>query len=81
MQNAAAQQQGFGTSQETGADYVRVGNFTSTVHRNSINISKDGLLTFDVKVTGLPAGSSLSTRLQTGLVVNLTDNVNVNFRD
>jgi RHS repeat-associated protein len=59
---------------------TRVGNVQSRVHRNSIHISDNGILTFDVKVTGLPVGSNLSTRLQTGLVVNLTDNVNVNFR-
>ena len=76
QQYALAQQ---GPQKET-SYATRVGNFESTVRRNSINISKDGLLTFDVKVTGLPAGSNLSTRLQTGLVVNLTDNVNVNFR-
>ncbi|MCS6304382.1 MAG: hypothetical protein H8K07_12055 [Nitrospira sp.] len=76
QQYALAQQ---GPQRET-SYATRVGNFESTVRRNSINISKDGLLTFDVKVTGLPAGSNLSTRLQTGLVVNLTDNVNVNFR-
>ena len=76
VQTASAQGPGRETSYA-----IRIGNIESTVHRNSINISKDGVLTFDVKVTGLPAGSTLSARLQTGLVVNLTDNINVNFRD
>ncbi|MDR4470609.1 MAG: RHS repeat-associated core domain-containing protein [Nitrospira sp.] len=79
---AASQSQTVGASQQSAPEYVRVRNFESEVVRKSINISKDGILSFDVRVTGLEAGGGISTRLQTGfLKMDLAGRNDINFRD
>ena len=63
-------------------EFMQVGNVQSQVIRSTIAISKDGILSFNVRVSGLGAGSGFSVRLQTGFLdMNLNGVNNVNFRD
>jgi len=49
-------------------EFMQVGNVQSQVMRSTIAISSDGILSFNVRVSGLGTGSGFSTRLQTGVV-------------
>jgi RHS repeat-associated protein len=61
-------------------EFMQVGNVQSQVVRSTITISDDGVLSFNVRVSGLGAGSGFSARLQTGLVPP-EGPAFVNFRD
>lgn len=81
-QYALAQNQDLGMNQERMPEYTLVSGGRSEVVRKSINISSDGILTFDVKTEGILPGSGLGVRLQTGLLIMDLAGVNhVNFRD
>jgi RHS repeat-associated protein len=63
-------------------EFMQVGNVRSEVVRGTIAISKDGVLTFNVRVSGLGAGGGLSARLQVGMLQwNPSGQSFVNFRD
>ncbi len=49
-------------------EFMQVGNVQSQVVRSTIAISSDGVLSFNVRVSGLSTGSGFGARLQTGLV-------------
>ena len=63
-------------------EFTQVGNVESQVVRSTIAISSDGVLSFNVRVTGLAEGSGFSTRLQFGMLQWSSSGQSfVNFRD
>lgn len=60
------------------AQILQVKNVTSEVVRESITISYDGILSFDVK-TSLPKGEAINVKLQIGFLQ--MDNTGTNFDD